>query len=414
MTDKDPIASATMIHGDVTTDMFIGRDQHNHYGYSAEDVERLIEKVMSFLQAGASFVPCPDGGIEVEHNGERLQIAPDAGQRPERRHDEHAYLDFSSARRVAISTAPIGVTENLYRCKDWKSLIEILEQLPAQSDGSSPLLTFLKTFFGRLQYEKIEVKRKAEASVFIELRPVAHNQPNDETYLMRICSWDSTQSPEKQYRVEVDSIEGGINSFTEEIFGRVQNFAEQVGTEDELFVEFFLPYDKLNEPIEDWQVQAPIPMQLGAEYIVLTRSLSIIKEDAKKKWSQIKAWLTNPAKESFTLCDFDQCCSDRLHEELKDAGFHGVVFERLPDEKQKVMAHLVKSRVPIALWSRDEKLPAFIIEDWMNHPLNELPLLVKKLRRNAHKSRTKHPAIVLFWNNPERIPPSFTRIFGSP
>ncbi|MCP4542445.1 MAG: SUMF1/EgtB/PvdO family nonheme iron enzyme [Chloroflexi bacterium] len=70
---------------------FIGRDQNITYGYSVDDVERLIDKVLAFLQAGASFVP--DGNtIRAEVKGETLVFRPGAAQQLARRRDQRSYL----------------------------------------------------------------------------------------------------------------------------------------------------------------------------------------------------------------------------------------------------------------------------------------------------------------------------------
>ena len=56
------------VAGDVNCADFIGRDQNITYGYSPEDVERLIAKVLAFLQAGAAFIP-EDNTLRAEING---------------------------------------------------------------------------------------------------------------------------------------------------------------------------------------------------------------------------------------------------------------------------------------------------------------------------------------------------------
>lgn len=80
------------VDGNVTAATFIGRDQINHqYGYSAEDVALLIEKVLAFLRGGACFVP--DGQrLRAVWQGEELIIEQDATSRLERLGYERAYL----------------------------------------------------------------------------------------------------------------------------------------------------------------------------------------------------------------------------------------------------------------------------------------------------------------------------------
>ena len=68
---RDGVAVA----GDVHCADFVGRDQHVTYGYSADDVERLIERVLTFLQAGAAFVP-----YRIESEEDVPAFAPVGGE----------------------------------------------------------------------------------------------------------------------------------------------------------------------------------------------------------------------------------------------------------------------------------------------------------------------------------------------
>jgi formylglycine-generating enzyme required for sulfatase activity len=85
------------IDGDVNCADFVGRDKIINYGYKAEDVERLIVKVLSFLQAGATFLPpdagsARDSGLQAELDGERLFFYPGAVGRLSSSRSERAYL----------------------------------------------------------------------------------------------------------------------------------------------------------------------------------------------------------------------------------------------------------------------------------------------------------------------------------
>ena len=89
--------SSTHIEGGVYCADFVGRDKNITYGYSEQDVERLIDKVLTFLQAGAVFFPQsgrvgPGEVLSAEINGEVLTFRPGAAQRLGARRDERAYL----------------------------------------------------------------------------------------------------------------------------------------------------------------------------------------------------------------------------------------------------------------------------------------------------------------------------------
>lgn len=83
---------------DVTCADFVGRDQtHITFGYTAEHLERLIEKVLQILKQGALFSPrglSPgrDSAIEAEWGGETLRFASGAVALLFRSRDERSYL----------------------------------------------------------------------------------------------------------------------------------------------------------------------------------------------------------------------------------------------------------------------------------------------------------------------------------
>jgi formylglycine-generating enzyme required for sulfatase activity len=83
------------VAGDLACADFVGRDQVTiTYGYTAADLERLIEKVLTFLQNGAAFTPYGTRGdaLQAEANGETLIFRPGAVQQLAGRRNQQAYL----------------------------------------------------------------------------------------------------------------------------------------------------------------------------------------------------------------------------------------------------------------------------------------------------------------------------------
>jgi formylglycine-generating enzyme required for sulfatase activity len=83
------------VAGDVACADFVGRDQVTiTYGYSAADLERLIDKVLAFLQAGAAFIPHGARGdtLRAEAGDEALTFRPGAAQQLAGRRDERSYF----------------------------------------------------------------------------------------------------------------------------------------------------------------------------------------------------------------------------------------------------------------------------------------------------------------------------------
>ena len=72
---------------------FIGSEQVS-YGFSAEDVESLIERVLAFVREGAVFQPSPDQpeSLFVELDGQRLVFQPGAARQLSGLSSERAYL----------------------------------------------------------------------------------------------------------------------------------------------------------------------------------------------------------------------------------------------------------------------------------------------------------------------------------
>jgi hypothetical protein len=78
---------------------FVGRDQVSvTYGYSARELEHLIERVLAFLGAGATFLPRGDT-LRAELAGETLTFRPGAIQHLALRRNERAYLLSLTVRR---------------------------------------------------------------------------------------------------------------------------------------------------------------------------------------------------------------------------------------------------------------------------------------------------------------------------
>jgi formylglycine-generating enzyme required for sulfatase activity len=78
---------------------FIGRDQNTiTYGYTAADLERLVDKVLAFLQAGAAFLPHGDV-LRAEVNGDTLIFCPGAVQQLAGRRNKQSYLLSLTVRR---------------------------------------------------------------------------------------------------------------------------------------------------------------------------------------------------------------------------------------------------------------------------------------------------------------------------
>lgn len=77
-----PASQTFDIDGGVHCADFIGRDQNISYGFSAEDVERLIARVLELVHKGAVFQPVPgqQDSLFTELDGEKLTFQPGAAR----------------------------------------------------------------------------------------------------------------------------------------------------------------------------------------------------------------------------------------------------------------------------------------------------------------------------------------------
>ncbi len=112
------------ITGDVNCADFIGGDKNITYGFSSEDVERLIEKVLGFMEAGGVFQPAPENHemLQVEYGGQKLVFQPGAIRRLETQGMERAYLLSLTVNRTYQQWASFFVP--------LKGKIQVMEEIP--------------------------------------------------------------------------------------------------------------------------------------------------------------------------------------------------------------------------------------------------------------------------------------------
>jgi len=89
-----PASQTFDIDGGVHCADFIGRDQNISYGFSAEDVERLIARVLALVGRGAVFQPVPgqQDSLFAELDGEKLTFQPGAARQLTGMGNLNAYL----------------------------------------------------------------------------------------------------------------------------------------------------------------------------------------------------------------------------------------------------------------------------------------------------------------------------------
>ncbi|MBI4671525.1 MAG: NACHT domain-containing protein [Chloroflexi bacterium] len=91
----------TVVSGRVACADFVGGDKRTiNYGFTSQDVERLIDKVLAFLQAGAIFLPSgAQGELRAELDEETLTFQAGAALQLGQHRNERAYLLSLTVRR---------------------------------------------------------------------------------------------------------------------------------------------------------------------------------------------------------------------------------------------------------------------------------------------------------------------------
>jgi formylglycine-generating enzyme required for sulfatase activity len=125
---------------------FVGRDQITTYGFEAADVERLIDKVLVFLGAHATFVPVGDA-LRAELDGETLTFHPGAAQQLSGRRNERSYLLSLAVRREyqiwATKFIPLAAQMDVKRAVEGLDMPVAFSEfrVPREGEGLEPRVT---------------------------------------------------------------------------------------------------------------------------------------------------------------------------------------------------------------------------------------------------------------------------------
>jgi hypothetical protein len=198
-----------------------------------------------------------------------------------------------------------------------------------------------------------------------------------------------------------------------------RNFAE---------IHVFLPLELIHwgldicdinpEPSED-------PKYLGRDRIVLIRCANRYMGSYQEKARWLKIWdnwhqalLQSPAKQGFILGSDDDLDTliEQLYHAVKDLNridaqekSVGLCLTQAPSDAQQICKEVLKSGLPLAIWSRENLLGAVHAMELTtllsNHNLGELPRAVQEkrnetcMRRNTRESHIGHH-LSLLWDNP--------------
>ncbi len=134
-------AKTINLNRDVKCADFVAGDQITNYGFGTADVERLIDKVLAFLQAGATFVPRGEA-LHAEVNGEALTFHPGAVKQLIGRRDLKSYLLALSVHREyqiwATKFIPLAAQMDVKRAVEGLDLPIAFSEFRIPREGEGP------------------------------------------------------------------------------------------------------------------------------------------------------------------------------------------------------------------------------------------------------------------------------------
>lgn len=177
-------------------------------------------------------------------------------------------------------------------------------------------------------------------------------------------------------------------------------------------LEFFLPHELLNEPIDGWEIQYDeddFPCPIGSEYKLAIRSSKrlakyLYKNDWMHKWELLQQ---QNCSECFVPAD--SCSWQELYSKLNHNRVYALKLINSPSPE--IFQVISKTAVPVALWIRQELENLDIqaeLDDLLQCSITELPQRVREKRNDSFgKDKQSHIGhhISFLWENPNILPP---------
>jgi vWA-MoxR associated protein C-terminal domain len=200
-------------------------------------------------------------------------------------------------------------------------------------------------------------------------------------------------------------------------------------TVTEIDLEFFLPRDLLNYPVEDWAGTEDY-VTLGMQFVVVVRdgdrfNNPILWPPWQQKWTHVADSGSRPGGplSRWITCMDEPCRSGELYPSLLDdelVSSLGLTFPPHPGARRFELVEALNAGTPIAVWPRGRcahPVPASaadacqgvtfmegLRQELAGRGLADLPGLVRKLRRERAAHGESSPGLALLWDNPDRLP----------
>jgi NTP-dependent ternary conflict system VMAP-like protein/effector-associated domain 2 (EAD2)-containing protein len=183
-------------------------------------------------------------------------------------------------------------------------------------------------------------------------------------------------------------------------------------------IEFMLPLELLNLPVDQWQVDpgGPIPRPLGLHYQVTLRSLERARtrkwhREWRRRWATLRdgaengiSWWCAPVK-TLNLRELDATLAGRR--DVVSLVLRSAPTVARPADASEMLVGL-SNGIPIMMWQRAG--PVRIFENTIRPLLSGiggLPERTRLLRGQAHQSPRPHghvgSRVTLVWDDPDRL-----------
>lgn len=328
--------------------------------------------------------------------------------------------------------------------KDVDEIVKQLEEIPQSKSNNSALLEFIflltqdqnispiirEKLKQLLTNESFEVKVKTTSTqvlhsyLLIQLRP----EGSKELY---VKAWfipdDTIQDPWERFKLlTVDEQQSEISFVPEKLPILLSKLLKQCfeeylqGQPTELTIEIFLPRDRLCDEVEKWEYKddEDCNITIGKDFRVVVRSYDRLKRIRtqqgsywRRNWEKVQlTWQALPCYEQ--VVTVSQACFDpnKLRNLLVEKIILKICCNLSDSERNGLLSAIHSAGTPIIIWSRCElnslKNPEHF-DALLKEPLHELSACIREQRRLAsdHEMHLGNH-LVLWWDDPNRIPPN--------
>lgn len=352
--------------------------------------------------------------------------------------------DDGAINKAFSKIAPDGWFDWRDKPKDVNDVLEQLEEIPYSNPNNSALFIFVNLLTKDknispnireklkqlLNNESFEVKVKTTSTqvlhsyLLIQLRP----EGSKELY---VKAWfipdDTIQDPWERFKLlTVDEQQSEISFVPEKLPILLSKLLQQCfeeylqGQPTELTIEIFLPRDRLCDEVEKWEYKddEDCNITIGKDFRVVVRSYDRLKKLRtqqgsywRRNWEKVQlTWQALPCYEQ--VMTVSQACFDpnKLRNLLVEKIILKICCNLSDSERNGLLSAIHSAGTPIIIWSRCElnslKNPEHF-DALLKEPLHELSACIREQRRLAsdHEMHLGNH-LVLWWDDPNRIPPN--------